>query len=290
MPSSRRQTDATSGAFRVVERRSPDPGRAPARRTAGPRRTAAEVAPRLSRLRRRQRQGRDPVDALAVDAERLPAGGQDAHPRAAAERPRRSRGRRVEHVLAVVEHAAGRPAVAQGVDQRASGSGRPPWPRDAEDARDGRPGPAPASASGARSTNQTPSAVPSSSSAADLQRQPGLAAAARPGEGDQPGATSRSLPISFSSRSRPTNALSWLGRLLGSSGLSSETSGGKSDGSVRGLELEDLLGAGQVLQPVLAQVPQPDAVGQRAGQQVGGGAGDAPPDRRGRWPPAGPSG
>jgi hypothetical protein len=83
---------------------------------------------------------------------------------------------------------------------------------------------------GARSTNQTPSAVPSSCSAAACRARRVLPQPPAPAS-----VTSRedvmSFPISFSSCSRPTNALSWPGRLLGSSGLSSEASGGKADGS-----------------------------------------------------------
>ena len=59
----------------------------------------------------------------------------------------------------------------------------------------------------------------------DLQREPRLAGPARAGERDEPVGREQA-PASASSRSRPTNDVSWVGRLLGRA--SSERSGGNS--------------------------------------------------------------
>ena len=75
---------------------------APGPRRAGPRPTRRR-RPRRSASGRRQRQRRHAVHVLAVDAERLPRGRQDAQPGAVADELAAELGGAVDHVLAVVE-------------------------------------------------------------------------------------------------------------------------------------------------------------------------------------------
>ena len=124
------------------------------------------------------------------------------------------------------------------------------------------------SATGASSTSQTPSPAPSSTSAAtcnasrDLPIPPGpVIVTSR----DPPDTSDRS---SASSAARPTKLVACEGRLWRSAGSSSERNGAEPPGQARPGHLEDPLGAAQVLQPVLAQIPQPDPAGQPAGQQL----------------------
>ena len=106
----------------------------------------------------------------------------------------------------------------------------------------------------ASSTSQTPSPDPSSSSAATCR--PSLVFPDPPAPVS---VTRREDPTSArtsdSSRSRPMNVASWAGRLFGSAGLPSERSGGNPALQARHGQLEDLLRAAQVLQPVHPQVP-----------------------------------
>ena len=88
----------------------------------------------------------------------------------------------------------------------------------------------------------------------DLERQPRLAGAARSGQGQQPGRPASSAPASASSRSRPTNVVSWVGRLFGRA--SSERSGGKSAGRPSMTSWVEPLRRAQVLEPVLPEVAQ----------------------------------
>ena len=83
------------------------------------------------RGRRGHRQRRDRAQGLAVDAQRLPAGGHDPHPRAGGQDPARERGGRLDDVLAVVEdyHVV---AVSQRLGQPVQRTG----PRMAAPARD----------------------------------------------------------------------------------------------------------------------------------------------------------
>jgi hypothetical protein len=72
-------------------------------------RPVAQQPDRRVRLRpfaaglRGDRQGRDGKQGLAVDAERLPAGGHDLYPRAGGQDPAGQRGRRLDDMLAVVQ-------------------------------------------------------------------------------------------------------------------------------------------------------------------------------------------
>ena len=79
--------------------------------------TAGDAARVTRRRSSGDRQRRDLVDRLGGQAERLAAGGEDAHLRADPQQPLDETGDRVEHVLAVVEHEQ-RPAVAEEVEHR----------------------------------------------------------------------------------------------------------------------------------------------------------------------------
>ena len=66
----------------------------------------------------------------------------------------------------------------------------------------------------------------------------------------------RSRAASSSSAARPTNVVSWVGRLFGrASGRAQRREVGR---KVVGLDLDDVLGAEQVLEPVRPEVAQPE--------------------------------
>ena len=100
----------------------------------------------------------------------------------------------------------------------------------------------------------------------DLERQPRLAGPAGPVRVTSRLAASRA-PASASSRSRPTNDVSCVGRLFGRA--SSERSGGNSAASPSADELAERLRLAEVLEPVLAEVAQRDAGGQVRREQAG---------------------
>ena len=124
----------------------------------------------------------------------------------------------------------------------------------------------PARVTGSSGTKQTPSGKSSATSAAICERQPRLARAARPGERQQPGRRAAASRASASSRRGRRSVVSWVGRLFGRA--SSVRSGGKSDGRPSATTCADPLGREQVLEPVLAQVAQRDAVRQAAADQA----------------------
>ena len=178
--SGRRPARCPAAARRAAgrSRRRPAPRRGPAGSPAGWPGPAARTACRPPRPA-----ADDRPQLLAVDAERLPAGGQHGHLRAVPDQPADQPGRRVEHVLAVVQHQQQRRATQVGdhglldgqpvplLDLQRRGHARrptgPPWP------------------SGASSHSQAPSANRSRSRPRDLHGQPRLADPADPGEGDQ---------------------------------------------------------------------------------------------------------
>ena len=98
-----------------------------------------------------------------------------------------------------------------------------------------------ASASGASSTNQTPSGIFVQHVGRDLQREPRLAEAAHPDERQQRASCRAARATSASSRSRPTNEVTCCGRLFGVA--SSERSAGKSCRRSGCSDLVDALGA-----------------------------------------------
>jgi hypothetical protein len=110
--------DRLAVALRQLEQRQHQPG--PFHEEPDRLELAQLVQPRRSPVRHRQ--GRDTPDRLAVHAQRLAAGGQDAQARAAAQEPSCQVGAGSDQVLAVVEHQqdrAGADRLGQRVDRRA---------------------------------------------------------------------------------------------------------------------------------------------------------------------------
>ena len=129
-----------------------------------------------------QRQGRHPIDGLAADAQRLAAGGQQVHPRAAPHDRLRGLGAAADQVLAVVHHDQ-HILQRQGVQQRlqrqlARLPGKPQRPGDGRRHR---------VAVGDRGQLRQPHPVPGpvQQLGRHLQPQPGLPAPAGPGQRDQ---------------------------------------------------------------------------------------------------------
>ena len=135
----------------------------------------------------------------------------------------------LDDLLEVVEDqqdaAVAEPArrATSAIGSRAASSAMPERPGDRR--RDEHPGRGPARAA----TKQTPSGKASAAVAATCEREPGLARAAGAGQRQQPGRARAGRAASASSSSRPTNVVSWVGRLFGRA--SSERSGGNSVGS-----------------------------------------------------------
>ena len=96
-----------------------------------------------------------------------------------------------------------------------------------------------------------------------LQGEAGLARAPGSREGDQPGASTR-VRTSSSSWSRPMKVADWAGRLFGERRVVERAQGGNSAGRPVDVELEDVLGAAEVLETVeaeiLAATRQPGAI------------------------------
>ena len=142
----------------------------------------------------RQRERRDAPGDLAADPQRLAAGGQDRAGRARAQQPlgqrraRRRSGARSCRARAARARSPSRAASSvDGSRARAllhAERGRPP-----------RRARAPGPATGASSTSHTPSAKPSARPRGQLERQPRLAAAAGPGERQQPRVVERSAEL-----------------------------------------------------------------------------------------------
>ena len=147
-----------------------------------------------ARAGRRQRQRRHRAQGLAGHAERLPAGGQDAHAGRVGQHPAGQPGHRVDQVLAVVQDQqqplAGQ-RVGQPVQRRrgqgAAAVGHPAPPRGCR-ARPARPGStSSASRTGASGTNQAPSGSSGAFSVAASRASRVLPAPPGPGQRDQPG-------------------------------------------------------------------------------------------------------
>jgi hypothetical protein len=77
--------------------------------------------------------------------------------------------------------------------------------------------------------------------------------------------------ILSTSRSRPTKLVRWMGRLVG---VSSERIGREFDRQSLDRQLEDPLVPGEVLQPVLAQVPESHLIRKRCSNELGRGGRD----------------
>ena len=101
-----------------------------------------------------------------------------------------------------------------------------------------------------------------------LEREARLAAAAGARQRDEPHVVPHEQRLrSASSRSRPMKAFGCAGRLVGR--LSSVVSGGNSPGRPSITQLVELLRPREVLEPVLAQVAQPDAVVEQRARRLG---------------------
>jgi hypothetical protein len=211
------------------------------RSPAAPRRRARRTAARLG-------QRGHPPDDLVGAAQRLAARGQDAHAGPGAQNLLGQAGARVDQVLAVVEH-----------DQRlARGQMRHQRLQAERDAGIGTPtasAAACATSAGslrlARSTNQAPSGSCASRVGRGLERQPRLAAAPGAGERHEPGVPSRRA-MSARSRSRPTNEVSWRGRLpppAAAAPASAPAAAGRARG--RGVRIGRQLGAEALAQKLV---------------------------------------
>ena len=210
---------------------------------------------------------RHPVDPLAVDAERFPARREQRDVRAVPEQGVGELGARVDDVLAVVEqHQQGALAdrVGQRGDQRLVGVRG-----DAEHVGD-------------RDRYQVlvvqrgeigePDAVPRAvqQPGRDLEPEPGLARPARAGERDQAGGGDQ--PAYLGQLGVAADEARHLGRQVVQQFRVVKRRQRREDGrQAVGVDLEDLLGAAEVLQPVQAEVPDTGARRQRVREQGGRG-------------------
>ena len=282
IPSSRRQISPTAATLDGVSEKSP---RAAAARWANRDTASLPRDGRHARIRGRQRQRPQPEDLLPAHAQRLLAGGQDAHPRAAAQDVRGQRRRRGRQVLAVVQHQ----------QQRARGSARTPprcrpWTGQAAGAPAARPRrPAPSSPRlrpRCSSHSHAPSQKDGSWSAAACSASRVLPTPPGPvtvTSGDR--AIAAASPAS--SPARPTNELSCTGRFPANA--SSVRSGGNSAAQPGPGQLEDPHRPGQIPQPVLPQVHQRAPLRQViTHQQLGGPRHQHLPAMPGRHQPGAP--
>ena len=208
----------------------------------------------------RKRQRRHPVDGLAADSERLAAGGDQAQPRAPPDQGVGGLGARVDQVLAVVEHDQD-VLRDQGVEQGLQG--RPARLRDdPERSGDGRRHRLRIGDRG-QFDQPHPVAAAVEQIGGDLQTQPRLAAAARAGQRDHArgihqGADRGQLAGASDERGE-------LGREVVRQGHVAERAQRREFGpQAGGLELEDVLRAPEILQPVDAEILQRRA---RAGRE-----------------------
>ena len=213
----------------------------------------------------RDSQRRNPEDMLPADAQRLPAGDQQARPRAG---PYHGVGQlrgRAKHVLGVVEDDQQVP-VADRVDQ---GIQHGPS-RLLADTEHGGHGACDQLGVGHRRQLDQPHSVPGAIQylGRHLQRQPGLADPARPGDRDQPTPPGHQRP-QLSQLAGPAHETSRLRRqVMAQRRVIQRPQRAEPPGQARPGHLEHLLRAAQVLQAVLAQIRQPDPAGQPPGQQL----------------------
>ena len=207
----------------------------------------------------RRRQPRHRVLLLAADPERRPAGDDHRQLRGGSGAGRR-RPAALDDLLEVVEHEQAARFASQSA--RTSRADRPPLstsPRVARIVGATRPG----SRTGSSATNH-PVREALRDVGRELERQPGLAGAAGPGQRQQPRRLEERLGLGELG-SRPTKLVSWVGRLFGR--RSSERIGGKSARRPLDDELKHPLRP-EVLEAVLAEPAQPDARRQLVGDQA----------------------
>jgi hypothetical protein len=142
--------------------------------------------------------GRQHPRLLALDGQRLAAGREHGEPGHRPQQPLGERRRRLDHVLAVVEHEQGRARVAGGPAQRLGDRVDHVAPGRRAHAEDGGHGRRGVGARGHRGQLHPPHAprVPRLGRGADgvgghLSGEPRLAGAPGPGDGDQPGVGER---------------------------------------------------------------------------------------------------
>ena len=266
MPCSRAAIAATAGAFSLVTAKAGPDGDGPLDEQAD-RRVLADRGRVERRARRRAaasaRVRRGWTDRAASAA---PAPGTPARPRrgaaarlvAIAFRPGAARSRPAmigpasTHLLEVVEdqqdalaaRATRRATSAIGLLARSPRCRAPP--RSAARRASGR-GSAPAAR-----RRRRPGSV--RRGRRQLEREPRLPGPAGPGHASAGGSSRAGDRPRRARRSRPTNVVSWVGRLFGRA--SSVRSGGNSVGSPSRLDLEQPLRRQQVAQPVLAELAE----------------------------------
>ncbi len=211
----------------------------------------------------RQRQRRHPVDDLSADAERLTAGGEQAHPRASPDEGIGGLGARVDQVLAVVEDDQD-VLRDQGVEQGLQG-GPAGLRDDPERSGDGRRH---GLGVGDRGQFDQPHPVAAAVEqlGGHLQAQPRLAAPAGPGQGDHARGVHQGphlceLPGASDERGE-------LGREVVRQRLVAERAQRRELGrQARHLELEDVLRTAEILQPVDTEILQRRPGGKRIAHQ-----------------------
>ena len=207
----------------------------------------------------------NPEDVLPADAQRLPARDQQTRPRAGPHHGVGQLGGRAEHVLGVVEDHQ-QVAVADGVDQ---GVEHGPS-RLLADLEHGGHGAGHQFGFGHRRQLDQPHPVAGAIQrlGRHLQRQPGLADPARPGDRDQPRPARHQRP-QLGQLGGPAHETGRLrGQVVAQRRVVQRAQRAEPPGQARPGHLEDPLSAAQVLQPVLTQIPKPDPAGQPAGQQL----------------------
>ena len=216
------------------------------------------------RIARRQRERRDPVDALPVDAERLSRRGEDPHPWAAPAGQVGELGGGVDDVLAVVEdeeHVLLAEGIEQGVEQRAA-----TLVLNAENCSDG--GGHLLGMSDGRQLDEPDSlGVTTEQLGSGLQRKACLARTAGAGERDEPGRLDEGLhvgqlPLAPDEQARQGRQVVRELRVVE---RSQRREARRPNAAV---ELEHLLGTSEVLQAVAPEVPERHALPQGVRQQI----------------------
>ena len=207
--------------------------------------------------------GGDPVDALALDAQRLTAGREQPDVRAVPKQDVGELGARVEDVLAVVQQHEQAP-LADRFDERAD-DGAARVLRYGKHIRDGDRDEIRVLKRGEiRKPHPVAGAI--QQPGRDLERKAGLARAARAGERDQ--TRDGDQPVHLSELGVAADKARHLRReIIEQPRVVERPKRRESRWKAVGLELEDLLGPAEVLQPVQAEVPEGGARRQRVAEQ-----------------------
>ena len=213
----------------------------------------------------RHRQRRNPEHSLPADAQRFPARDQQARPRARPHQGVGQLGGRAEHMLGIVQDHEQVPVadrLDQGVEHGLS--------RLLADLQHGRHGAGHQLGFGHRRQLGQPYPVAGAVQhlSRHLQRQPGLADPARPRDRDQPRSARHQRPQLGQLR-RPaheTGGLRW--QVVTQRRIIQRPQRAEPPGQARSGHLKHPLGATQVRQAMLTQIPEPDPAGQLVGQQL----------------------